>query len=405
MAPVKRPARASAYSGPATPDRRLASMFAPRSKNAPATVNRICLLGGYDAAEPGLSTFVSAMRDALLADRPGMVVDIVRVGAEASATPGGGPEVVHRVGPDQADSRLAAQVMNSYDAAVIHYESAAYAHEEGGQVLEILEWITIPVVCVMHEVRLHASDRQRHIVDTLTSSADAVVVLSETGRQTLLDDYRVEPRKLMVIRHGGLPSAGESRSTSPVSGPTILTWGRLGPAKGIDLGIAALARLRGLQPAPRYVVAGPIDPAYRQNLLEQAESLGVADRVEIAAGYLDRPTLSALVDSADVVLLPYAEADATSSAVLAEAVGAKKPVVSTPFPHAVELLKDDRRGILVPYGDAAAMAAAIDRILTDPELRDTLAAPDATTPGTHTWALAASQYRQLINALFRRPSA
>jgi hypothetical protein len=89
-------------------------------------------------------------------------------------------------------------ILNTYSAAVIHYESTAYA-EDGGQVLDILEWISIPVVCVMHEVDLYPSAQQRAIVETLTTSADAVVVLTEDGRQPLLYDYRVEPRKLMVI--------------------------------------------------------------------------------------------------------------------------------------------------------------------------------------------------------------
>ena len=105
------------------------------------------------------------------------------------------------------------------------------------------------------------------------------------------------------------------------------------------------------------------------------------------------------------MLLPYADNDRSASSVLAEAVGAGKPVVSTPFPHARELLGDGRSGLLTPYADPQAMATAVTRNLADPELRTGMAQHNATAAGAQTWAEAASQYRQLINALFRRPSA
>lgn len=195
---VKRPALAATYTGPATPDRRLASMFAPRSTSAPATVDRVCLLGSYDPAASGLPAFVSALRASLMADRPGLTVDVVRSDGHATAGSAEPPEVVHRVGDGADGGRAAALLLNTYNAVVIHYESTAYA-DDGGQALDILEWITIPVVCVMHEIRPDPTPRQRAIVERLTSSADAVVILAEAGRQPLLDDYRVEPRKLMVI--------------------------------------------------------------------------------------------------------------------------------------------------------------------------------------------------------------
>lgn len=401
MATVKRPSRPPSYTGPATPDRRLASMFAPRSAKAPATVTRICLLGSYDASGPGLPAFMTALRDALLADRPDVTVDIVRSGHDGEDD--GRPEVVCSIGSTAQDSRSAALLMNRYDAVVIHYEAGAYADEEGGQVLDILEWITVPVVCVMHEIHLAPTPRQRFITEKLTTSADAVVVLTETGRRALLDAYQVEPRKLMVIRHGRLPEAGEPPSDAAPTAPTILTWGRLHAAKGISVGIDALAQMSTSSPAPRYVVAGPVENAYQESLARHAETLGVADRFEFAAGYIPVHHLATLVGAADLVLLPYADNDRTASSVLAEAVGAGKPVVSTPFPHARELLGDSRSGLLTPYADPQAMATAVTRILNDPELRTGMALHNATAAGAQTWADAASQYRQLINALFRRP--
>ena len=78
-------------------------------------------------------------------------------------------------------------------------------------------------------------------------------------------------------------------------------------------------------------------------------------------------SLGELVDSADVVLLPYDSTDQVTSGVLIEAVGALKPVIATRFPHAIELLGDGA-GLLVPQKNPAAIAAALRTLLTDREL-------------------------------------
>ncbi|WP_051367949.1 glycosyltransferase [Hamadaea tsunoensis] len=378
-------------------------MFSPRSVNAPATVSRLCLVGSYAAAEAGVSTFITDMRNALLADRAETVVDVVRTGAHGERD--ARSETVRSVGSSDEDSRSAATLMNEYDVVVIHYAADAYADDEGGQVLDILERVTVPVVCVMHDVHLEPTARQRFIIEMLTSSADAVVALTETSRRALLDDYHVEPRKLVVIRYGRLPAPTAHPAAAAGRTPTVLTWGRLYAGMGLELGIDAMARLDAGPLAPRYVLAGPIDDAYAQDLTRRAEALGIADRVELLPGYMRPGRLAEMVSGADMVLLPYTENDRTSSAILAEAVGAHKPVVSTPFPHACELLEDGRSGTLTPYADVQAMADAVGDLLADADrAHGDVVSDGLPEAGAQSWADAASQYRQLINVVFRSSS-
>ena len=79
--------------------------------------------------------------------------------------------------------------------------------------------------------------------------------------------------------------------------------------------------------------------------------------------------LAGLVRPADVVLLPYDSREQVTSGVLIEAVAAGRPVVSTAFPHAIELLADGT-GLLVPQRDPVALAAALRRVLSEPGLAD-----------------------------------
>jgi glycosyltransferase involved in cell wall biosynthesis len=190
--------------------------------------------------------------------------------------------------------------------------------------------------------------------------------------------------------------------TSTAHRPTILTWGLLGPGKGIEWAIDALVELRHVVPAPRYLVVGETHPrvaeregeAYRQALQARAGRRGVGRLVEFDARYLDARALSRVVAQADIVLLPYDSREQVTSGVLVEALAAGKPVIATGFPHAVELLGGGT-GLVVPHGDSAAMAAAVRRVLTEPGLAARLGAEAAALAPQLLWPAVAERYRAL----------
>ena len=186
----------------------------------------------------------------------------------------------------------------------------------------------------------------------------------------------------------------------------VLTWGLLGPGKGIEWAITAMTDLQDLDPQPRYVVAGETHPlvlessgeSYRRMLQTRANSLGIGHAVSFDNRYLNPPALRDLVRSADVVLLPYDSPDQVTSGVLIEAVTARRPVVATAFPHAVELLSSGA-GTVVPHRDPSAMSAAIRGILTTPELAWSMVeAAKCLAPGL-TWAAVGERYRELAGRL------
>jgi glycosyltransferase involved in cell wall biosynthesis len=189
----------------------------------------------------------------------------------------------------------------------------------------------------------------------------------------------------------------------------VLTWGLLGPGKGLEWGIEALPGLRVLDPAPLYVVAGQTHPRvlardgerYRNSLRQRAEDLGVSDMLHFEPGYLDLDSLRRLVGRADVVLLPYDSHEQVTSGVLIEAVASLTPVVSTAFPHARELLADGV-GELVPHADPAAIGAALRHVLTEPAHAAAMVANAAAIVPALAWSAVAERYRQLGTGLLRR---
>jgi glycosyltransferase involved in cell wall biosynthesis len=208
--------------------------------------------------------------------------------------------------------------------------------------------------------------------------------MTKTAQQRAVDLYGADPDRAVVIPHG---AADRLVSKPPVSRavldddvPVILTWGLLGRGKGIEWAIQAMAQLTDLRPAPVYVVAGRTHPrlaerdgaGYRDELVRLAAELGVSAVIDFQDGYVAPDTLHQLVHSADVVLLPYDSVEQVTSGVLTEAVAAGKPVISTRFPHAVELLGEGT-GLLVDREDPTAIAEALHRVLTDRGLAGDLA--------------------------------
>ena len=132
--------------------------------------------------------------------------------------------------------------------------------------------------------------------------------------------------------------------------PTVLTWGLIGPGKGIEWAIDALGGLADLPVAPRYLVAGQTHPkvlsnqgdVYRDSLRARAAA-GRRGPVEFDARYRNAAALMDLVRQADIVLLPYDSSEQVTSGVLIEAIAACRPVVAADFPHAEELLAGRRR--------------------------------------------------------------
>ncbi len=335
-----------------------------------AGVRTVAMVGTYPPTACGLATFTQNLSNAIALSDSDWRVVVVRV-LDAPETETHGEVFAHWVARDPSSMRRAVAAVSSADVVVLQHEYGLFGGRDGREVLDFVDALTSPLIVVLHSVLSRPSHHQRTILEHLLRVASSVVVQSEHARRRLLSIYGASPTQVAVIAHGA--SANLSGERPVVDHPRILTWGLLGPGKGIEHAIEALARLSGRVPAPTYVVAGATHPKvraaegerYRHTLQCQCAQLGVASRVIFDDGYRDWDSLRALVRSADVVLLPYDSTEQESSGVLVEALASGKPVVATRFPHAVELLSGGA-GIIVDQGDVAAMSAALERILYEP---------------------------------------
>jgi len=368
----------------------------------------IGLLGTYPPTQCGIASFAHSLVRNLDKAGTGTTVGVVRV-MDAAGAPV--PGMVGSLRTDVSGTELAAaDALNAFDVAIVQHEYGIYGGPDGDQLLAVLEHIRVPVVVVAHTVLARPTPRQATVLAQIVAASDAVVVMTDAARDRLVALYAADPDRVSVIRHGATVRVRGERLVK--RSPLVLTWGLLGPGKGIEWAIDALPRLRRLSPRPSYVVAGQTHPrvrehqgeAYRHMLQQRATDAGVADMVRFEDSYVDEGVLGRLIGRADVVVLPYDSTEQVTSGVLVEAVAAGKPVVATAFPHAVELLSSGA-GLVVPHRDGQALGQALYRVLTEPGQALRMRAQAARIAPGLDWPSVADQYLALAATVLTEPTA
>ena len=358
------------------------------------------ILSTYPPTPCGLATFTAALANGLTAN--GADVSVVRIsdGPPSTST----PVIGELVNGSPASVAACAELLNRSDVAVIQHEYGIYGGVDGDEVVDIIEGLRVPSIVIAHTILKDPTSHQRSVLEAVAALADQVVVMSEAAAQRLCRDFDVDRRKVKTVPHGAtIPT-----NTTVMRGgrPTLLTWGLLGPGKGIERVIEAMGSLNDVPGRPRYLVAGRTHPkvlaadgeAYRDARTEQARRSGVADSVCFDAGYRSVSTLTALVQSAAVVVLPYDSTDQVTSGVLVDAIASGRPVVATAFPHAVELLNSGA-GIVVGHDDPDALASALRRVLTQPRLAGAMAAEARRLAPEMAWPVVAGAYLKLAHGI------
>ncbi|MEP7045316.1 MAG: glycosyltransferase [Ilumatobacteraceae bacterium] len=384
----------------------------PLPSTRPSTGRRIGMLSTYPPKLCGLATFAAALENELR--RAGNQVDMIRVDDGDHLCSPDRPVVAELLNGSASSVRNAAAVLSRCDVAIIQHEYGIYGGADGDEIIDLLTALRSPAIVVLHTVPLHPSEHQRSVLESVCELAAQVVVMAEMARTRLISLYTVDASKVVTIPHGAStptidPPGTDPRVVDPDAGvqpPQLLTWGLLGPGKGIEHTINALAMLRDVVPAPRYTVAGVTHPKvfasqgdqYRRSLVQRATSLGIGDSVSFDDKYRDVAQLTRFVASATAVVLPYESRDQVTSGVLVDALAAGRPVIATAFPHAVELLGSGA-GIVVPHGDPLAMADAIRLTLTDDDAIDSMATEARRLAPSFSWSAVAAQYLGLADDL------
>ena len=364
---------------------------------------RVGILSSAPPTPCGLATFTTALGAALT--RRGAEVGVVRV---LDQSDGGGigelpvwAELIAR----QANTRAPAlRALNSCDVVFVQHEYGLYGGRDGSDVLRVFEGLHVPVVSVLHTVLESPTRHQHDILNEVIRRSHHVVVMSAHAEKTLRSANFVGATPLSIIPHGAELTFSDGRRVANAR-PTLLTWGLLGPGKGVEWVIDALSMLGDLDPVPHYVVAGRTHPKvlaregerYREMLQQRVLDNDVGHMVTFDDSYRDLVSLQALISSADVVVLPYDSKDQVTSGVLVDALAAGRPVIATAFPHALETLSEGA-GIVVTQRDSVAIARAIRQVVVNHPLATSMASAARVAAQSLSWDTVGETYALIAEA-------
>jgi len=369
-------------SGGTTESKRHALGLSP-GRHAWASVQSVALVGTYVPRRCGIATFTSDLAEAISGVEPNMHVQAVAMNdrPEGYRYP---PRVWFEINQNRlGEYRLAADFLNlsAVDVCCIQHEYGIFGGPDGAAILDFISRLRMPAVATLHTVLREPSQGQRETLIELSKRCDRLVVMAERAFEFLTEIYGVSPEKIALIPHGipDVPFVDPNfyKDQFGVEGKkVILTFGLIGPSKGLEHMIEALPRIVEQHPDVVYMIVGATHPGvlahsgedYRLGLKQRARELGVDQHIEWFNKFVELEELVEFLGSADVYVTPYQNEAQITSGTLAYALGTGKATVSTPYWYAQEMLADDR-GKLVPFDNTEALSDSIIELLSQETLR------------------------------------
>ncbi len=341
----------------------------------------VAFVGTYPPRLCGIATFT---RD--LSASSGALGEGTRPMIVAVTDPGGQYEYPEEVKYEirqgkKSDYARAAEFINYSDVQIvsIQHEYGIYGGDDGAYILDLVSALRAPVIATLHTVLKQPSRSQKAIVQKMSLACARLVVMSNVAAGLLQTAYGIDMEKVVLIPHGIPEMAARDQALLKakfrVSGRRmLLTFGLLGPGKGVETVIRALPAVAARFPDVVYFVVGATHPmvvrqqgeAYRTSLEREAERLGVRQHVVFRDQFVPDQELYDYLQAADLYVSPYPNEAQVTSGALSYAMGAGAAVASTPYWHAQELLADGR-GYLFPFDDHDALGDLLISALDSPQ--------------------------------------
>jgi glycosyltransferase involved in cell wall biosynthesis len=369
-------------------------------------LQRVAFIGNHLPRRCGIATFTHDLHRAVSTSHQDLETCVVAM-TNPGCTYDYPPAVRFQVREEMIDDYAqGAEFLNnaSFDVVSLQHEYGIFGGEAGGNIIDLLSRLEMPVVTTLHTVLADATPSQHDVMRRIIDTSAKIVIMSETARELLRSVHDVPAHRIEVIPHG-IPDfpfleTHHAKAEFGFGGKTIiLTFGLLSPNKGIEIMLDAMPSIIKTCRNAVYVILGATHPnlvrdqgeAYRDYLTARVRELRIGDHVVFVNQFVDQATLLNFISMCDVYVTPYLNEAQMTSGTLAYSFGLGRAVVSTPYWHAKELLSDGR-GILVPFGDAKAVSNEIAGLLTNDVLRHAMRKRAYAASRSMTWVKTAKRY-------------
>lgn len=293
---------------------------------------------------------------------------------------------------------------------VIQHEFGFYVKKEK-EFVAFLAKLKKPVTIVFHTVLPNPNELFKQNVLDILDHVSSVVVMTQNASQLLIRDYGVAEADITIIPHGthlvAHTDREELKAKYGFQGRKILsTFGLLGPGKSIETTLNALPAIIKEQPEVLFLIIGKTHPTlmkeegelYRNKLEGIVASLGLEKNVKFINEYVKLEALLEYLQLTDIYLFTSKDPNQAVSGTFSYAMSCGCPIISTPIPHAKEML-DGNTGILIDFDQPEQLATAVNRLLSNPELRKNIIVNGLHKIAPTAWENAAVAHAKLFQRL------
>lgn len=369
-------------------------------------------LGTFPPKQCGIATFSTDLRNSLLLQ--GHKVQVMAISEEDSSYDYPNEVVFNLQQQQKSDYLKAAVFVNdspAIDLLIVQHEYGIFGGEDGEYLLELVKILHKPFILITHTVLPRPTKRQKDILNELCQRAAGIVCMTILSSQLLVDLYEAPPELITVIPHGVPEFKRQPQNRLKIKHQlqdcqVISTFGLIGPGKGLELGIRAVAEVIPRHPDVRYLILGATHPMlqkyegerYRQMLIDLVAQLHIEDQVIFVNAFLSDQELGEYLYMTDIYLSPYPNMDQAVSGTMAFALGCGRAIVSTPYAYASEVLSDGH-GLLSRGTDPGELAVLIESILDDNDLQKQLQKKAKAVGDSWTWPNIGKQYSRFFRLI------
>lgn len=271
---------------------------------------------------------------------------------------------------------------------------------------EMIEKIEKPLVFVFHTVLPHPDLVLKSKVQHMASRATAIIVMTKNAATLLTHDYEIQTSKITVIPHGThlVPSIDRKKLKKQyhlTDRKVLSTFGLLGPSKNIETTLQALPEIIKHHPKVLFLILGKTHPVilkhngetYRNSLEAIVKELKIEKNVSFINEYLSLPTLLNYLQLTDIYLFTSNDRNQAVSGTFSYAISSGCPIISTPIPHAKEVLKANN-GVIIDFESPKQLSKAVVNLLDNEALRSKIS-----LNSFHEMAVTAWQNSAILHAL------
>jgi glycosyltransferase involved in cell wall biosynthesis len=294
------------------------------------------------------------------------------------------PEVKYRLNTSKSDEYpKIARLINEnrrIKIVVIQHEFGFFQNQTEAFQKFMFE-LSKPVVLEFHTVLPHPDEKLRKEVISMASIAKSIIVMTNNAAAILKKEYAISEKKVTVIAHGTHLVAHLDRESLKMkyglAGRKVLTtFGLLSSGKNIETTLEALPAIVKINPDVMFLILGKTHPEvvkaegekYRESLEALVASHNLTENVKFINKYLALPELLEYLQLTDIYVFTTNDPNQAVSGTFAYAMSSGCAIISTPIPHAREVLSDNS-GIIIDFRSSKQLETAVIRLLNDDELR------------------------------------